>query len=248
MNENAGPYKGSTAIEARKRVLADLQEQGFLLGKRLRALRSASATAAAPSPSRACRAVVHQDPAAGRESASRPSSKGEITIVPENYKQIYLNWMRNIHDWCISRQLWWGHRIPAWPKGCGEIIVAREAPTNARSAAARQLEQDTDVLDTWFSSGLLAVHHARLARQDARSRRVLSHTLLITGYEILFFWVARMIMFGCHFMQGTSRIRPSRKPAAGRTRRNDSVPFRRSTFTPWCATPSARRCRRPRAT
>ena len=75
--------------------------------------------------------------------------------MPENYKQIYLNWMHNIHDWCISRQLWWGHRIPAWHCKCGEIIVARETPANCTKCGSDRLEQDTDVLDTWFSSGLL---------------------------------------------------------------------------------------------
>ena len=89
------------------------------------------------------------------DRATEVVENGEITIVPENYKQIYLNWMHNIHDWCISRQLWWGHRIPAWHCKCGEIIVAREAPAKCSKCGESELKQDTDVLDTWFSSGLL---------------------------------------------------------------------------------------------
>src|SRR5579872_7621901 len=89
------------------------------------------------------------------DKAIEAVESGEITILPENYKQIYLNWMRNIYDWCISRQLVWGHRIPAWTCGCGEVIVAREAPTRCGKCGSEKLEQVSDVLDTWFSSGLL---------------------------------------------------------------------------------------------
>jgi valyl-tRNA synthetase len=128
--------------------------------------------------------------------------KGYIRFTPENYGQIYLNWMRNIHDWCISRQLWWGHRIPAWyctNSGCKEVIVAREAPAACKCGNTK-LEQDTDVLDTWFSSGLLPF--TTLGWPDVtRDEEVFyPNSLMITGFDILFFWVARMIMMGCWFM------------------------------------------------
>ena len=126
--------------------------------------------------------------------------KGYIRFTPENYRQIYLNWMHNIHDWCISRQLWWGHRIPAWHcalrrNDCG----ARDAG-DVREVRRRELEQDPDVLDTWFSSGLLPF--TTLGWPEAtRDLEVFYPTsLLITGFDILFFWVARMIMLGCWFM------------------------------------------------
>ncbi|HMH07624.1 MAG TPA: class I tRNA ligase family protein, partial [Terriglobales bacterium] len=151
---------------------------------------------------------------------------GEITIAPENYKQIYLNWMHNIHDWCISRQLWWGHRIPAWHCPCGEIIVAREAPAQCHKCSGRELKQDMDVLDTWLSSGLLPFTTLGWPEKTRDQEVFYPTTLLITAYEILFFWVARMIMFGCHFMQG-HRQDPVLKQASGwGEKKDDGVPFR----------------------
>src|SRR5206468_7711113 len=133
------------------------------------------------------------------ERATEVVENGEITIVPENYKQIYLNWMRNIHDWCISRQLWWGHRIPAWHCSCGEIIVAREAPQKCAKCAGSELTQDRDVLDTWFSSGLLPFTTLGWPERTRDQEVFYPTSLLITAYDILFFWVARMIMMGIHF-------------------------------------------------
>ncbi len=151
---------------------------------------------------------------------------GEITIVPENYKQIYLNWMHNIHDWCISRQLWWGHRIPAWHCKCGEIIVAREAPAKCSKCGDSELKQDTDVLDTWFSSGLLPFTTLGWPEKTRDQEVFYPTTLLITAYEILFFWVARMIMFGCHFMQGHQQDPALKKASGWADKKDDSVPFR----------------------
>ncbi|MFZ3370756.1 MAG: class I tRNA ligase family protein, partial [Candidatus Sulfotelmatobacter sp.] len=151
---------------------------------------------------------------------------GEITIVPENYKQIYLNWMNNIHDWCISRQLWWGHRIPAWRCACGEIIVARETPQHCPKCGGSKLEQDTDVLDTWFSSGLLPFTTLGWPQKTRDQAVFYPTTLLITAYEILFFWVARMIMFGCHFMQGQEQDPAIKRASGWAEKRNDTVPFR----------------------
>ncbi len=129
-------------------------------------------------------------------------SSGALRFTPENNAAIYLQWMANLHDWCISRQLWWGHRIPAWHCGnCHKITVAREAPNTCPHCASSSLEQDPDVLDTWFSSALLPF--TSLGWPDAtRDLEVFyPNTLLITGFDILFFWVARMVMMGCHFMQ-----------------------------------------------
>jgi valyl-tRNA synthetase len=152
---------------------------------------------------------------------------GEITITPENYKQIYLNWMYNIHDWTISRQLWWGHRIPVWHCGdCQDVIVARETPAKCPKCGSAKLEQDTDVLDTWFSSGLLPFTTLGWPEKTRDAQVFYPTTLLITAYEILFFWVARMIMFGCHFMEGHEQDAAIKQASGWAEKKNDSVPFR----------------------
>jgi valyl-tRNA synthetase len=136
--------------------------------------------------------------------------------------------MYNIHDWCISRQLWWGHRIPAWRcSDCQEIIVAREAPTKCEKCGGAKLEQDTDVLDTWFSSGLLPFTTLGWP-QPTRDLDVFYPTsLMITGFDILFFWVARMIMLGCWFMMPPEKpAGPGDKPASPEEALRNSVPFR----------------------
>ena len=131
---------------------------------------------------------------------------GRIRFIPENYKQMYLNWMTNIHDWCISRQLWWGHRIPAWHCAeCREIMVAREAPAKCSRCGSARLEQDADVLDTWFSSGLLPMSAMGWPGKTRDLDAFYPTSLLITGFDILFFWVARMIMMGCHFLADHER-------------------------------------------
>jgi len=126
---------------------------------------------------------------------------GYIKFAPENYRTIYLNWMANLYDWCISRQLWWGHRIPAWHcTGCGEINVGTEPPTKCSKCGSSKLEQDTDVLDTWFSSGLLPASPLGWPEQTKELAAFYPTSLLITGFDILFFWVARMVMMNTFFM------------------------------------------------
>ncbi len=232
MNQNAGRYAGLDRYEARKRVLADLQEQGFLVAEKDYALSlgKCDRCGTVVEPRLSEQWFIKIQPLA--EKAIEAVESGEITIVPENYKQIYLNWMNNIYDWCISRQLWWGHRIPAWTCGdCGEIIVAREAPTKCLKCDSTKLEQVSDVLDTWFSSGLLPFTTLGWPEKTRDLEVFYPTTLLITAYEILFFWVARMIMFGCHFMQGHEQD-PALKRASGwlggpnGDKKNDSVPFR----------------------
>jgi valyl-tRNA synthetase len=226
MNQNAGPYAGLDRFAARKRVLEDLREQGFLVGEKDHtiALGKCDRCGVVVEPRLSTQWFIKIAPLAKRAAAAVES--GEITIVPENYKTIYLNWMNNIYDWCISRQLWWGHRIPAWHCGCGEIIVAREAPAKCTKCGDTRLTQDTDVLDTWFSSGLLPFTTLGWPEKTRDQQVFYPTTLLITAYEILFFWVARMIMFGCHFMDGHQQD-PKIKAASGwADKKDDSVPFR----------------------
>src|SRR5271156_4597202 len=232
MNQNAGAYAGLDRYEARKRVLVDLQEQGFLVGEKdyTLALGKCDRCGTVVEPRLSAQWFIKIQPLA--QKAIEAVESGEITIVPENYKQIYLNWMNNIYDWCISRQLWWGHRIPAWTcDGCKEVIVAREAPANCPKCGGKKLEQVSDVLDTWFSSGLLPFTTLGWPEKTRDLEVFYPTTLLITAYEILFFWVARMIMFGCHFMQGHEQD-PAIKKASGwadgksGAKKNDSVPFR----------------------
>ncbi len=226
MNANAGAYAGLDRYEARKRVLADLQEQGFLVAEKdyALALGKCDRCGTVVEPRLSEQWFIKIQPLA--QKAIEAVESGEITIVPENYKQIYLNWMNNIHDWCISRQLWWGHRIPAWRCACGEIIVARETPAKCPKCGGSSLVQDTDVLDTWFSSGLLPF--TTLGWPDKTRDQAVFYptTLLITAYEILFFWVARMIMFGCHFMQGHEQDPAIKKASGWAEKKNDTVPFR----------------------
>ncbi len=226
MNENAGPYAGLSRFAARERVLEDLRQQGFLVGEKdyTIAIGKCDRCGTVVEPRLSTQWFIKIKPLADR--ATEVVENGEITIVPENYKQIYLNWMHNIHDWCISRQLWWGHRIPAWHCKCGEIIVAREAPAKCSKCGESEVKQDTDVLDTWFSSGLLPFTTLGWPEKTRAQEVFYPTTLLITAYEILFFWVARMIMFGCHFMQGHQQD-PALKQASGwADKKDDSVPFR----------------------
>jgi valyl-tRNA synthetase len=227
MNANAGAYAGLDRFEARKKVLTDLQEQGFLVGEKdhTLSLGKCERCGTIVEPRLSEQWFIKIKSLADR--AKEAVESGEITIVPDNYRQIYLNWMNNIYDWCISRQLWWGHRIPAWTcDGCKEIIVAREAPSTCTKCGGAKLEQVTDVLDTWFSSGLLPFTTLGWPEKTRDQAVFYPTTLLITAYEILFFWVARMIMFGCHFMQEHEQD-PAIKTSNGWSGyKNDSVPFR----------------------
>jgi valyl-tRNA synthetase len=227
MNHNAGAYAGLDRYEARKRVLADLQEQGFLAGEKdhTLALGKCDRCGTVVEPRLSEQWFIKIKPLA--EKAIAAVESGEITIVPDNYRQIYLNWMNNIYDWCISRQLWWGHRIPAWTcAGCKEIIVTREAPAKCTKCGGVKLEQVSDVLDTWFSSGLLPFTTLGWPEKTRDQAVFYPTTLLITAYEILFFWVARMIMFGCHFMQGHEQDPGIKKASGWEDNKDDSVPFR----------------------
>jgi valyl-tRNA synthetase len=235
MNENAGAYAGLDRYEARERVLRDLNAQGLLgksreyvvpLGKCSRCK-----TVVEPRLSTQWFVAVNKKAKDGSASLGEKAiavvTSGEVTFVPENYKTIYLNWMENLHDWCISRQLWWGHRIPAWHCAqCREITVAREAPAKCPKCGSAELAQDPDVLDTWFSSGLLPMS-ALGWPDETRDLEVFYPTsLLITGFDILFFWVARMIMLNCHFLPHHRQDAAIKQASGYGERRDDSVPYR----------------------
>ena len=227
MNANAGAYAGLDRYEARKRVLADLEAQGFLVGEKdhTLSLGKCERCGTVVEPRLSEQWFIKIKPLADR--AREVVERGEITIVPDNYRQIYLNWMDNIYDWCISRQLWWGHRIPAWTcAACKEIIVAREAPSSCTKCGGARVDQDTDVLDTWFSSGLLPFTTLGWPDKTRDLDVFYPNTLLITGFDILFFWLARMIMFGCHFMQGHEQDATMKQASGDVAQKNDSVPFR----------------------
>ena len=225
MNQNAGAYAGLDRYEARKRVLADLKEQGFLVGEKdyTLGLGKCERCGTVVEPRLSAQWFVKIKPLA--DHAIKVVENGEITIVPENFKQMYLNWMYNIHDWCISRQLWWGHRIPAWHcEDCSQFIVAREAPSQCPCGG--KLEQDPDVLDTWFSSGFLPFTTLGWPKKTRDQEVFYPTTLLITAYEIVFLWVSRMIMTGCYFMKDHQQD-PAIKQASGwAEKKDDSVPFR----------------------
>jgi valyl-tRNA synthetase len=203
MNQNAGPYQGLDRFEARQKVLEDLEQGGFLVGVKdyVVPLGKCGRCKTIVEPRLSTQWFVKIQPLADRAIAV--VENGDVKFVPENYSKTYFEWMRNIHDWCISRQLWWGHRIPAWHcKDCPEIIVARETPTQCTKCGGSHLEQDNDVLDTWFSSGLLPCSALGWPDSTPDLDAFYPTTLLITGFDILFFWVARMIMMNCHFMRG----------------------------------------------
>jgi len=226
MNANAGPYAGLDRFAARERVVQDLATQGFLVGTKdyTIALGKCDRSGTIVEPRLSTQWFVKIAPLAKR--AIEVVEKGYIRFTPENYGQIYLNWMHNIHDWCISRQLWWGHRIPAWyctNNECKEVMVAREAPAACKCGSTK-LEQDTDVLDTWFSSGLLPFTTLGWPEATRDLEVFYPNSLMITGFDILFFWVARMIMLGCWFMMPPHK--PGKKVDADDDALRASVPFR----------------------
>ena len=237
MNENAGAYAGLERFEAREAVLRDLRTQGLLAAEKDYVVPIGKCdrcgTIVEPRLSTQWFMAMTKPARDGSPSLAQRAievvENGSIRFTPENYRRIYLQWMTNIYDWCISRQLWWGHRIPAWycanPK-CREIVVARETPAKCPKCGGTRLEQETDVLDTWFSSGLLPFPTLGWPEQTRDQAVFYPTSLLITAYEILFFWVARMIMFGCHFMPGHRQDAAIRELSGWNDRPDDSVPFR----------------------
>jgi valyl-tRNA synthetase len=197
MTTAAGVYAGKDRFDARKEVLADLEKQGLLEKVEPYALSLSNCYRCKTivEPLASTQWFVKMKPLA--EPAIQAVDEGRITFVPANWVATWNQWMHNIRDWCISRQLWWGHRIPAWYcEGCGKMIIAREDPTACPDCGSASLTQETDVLDTWFSSGLWPFSTLGWPDDTADLRAFYPTSLLITGFDILFFWVARMVMLG----------------------------------------------------
>jgi len=200
MNENAGAYARLERFAARKKIVEDLQAQDYLekIEEHINAIGHCERSRTIVEPRISTQWFCRMQPLA--EPAIAAVERGDIQMVPENRRTEYLNWMRNIRDWTLSRQLWWGHQIPAWYcVNCNHIIVAREEPKACPECGSSKLRQDPDVLDTWFSSGLWPFSTLGWPEKTADFERYYPTSLLITAYDILFFWVARMIMMGLHF-------------------------------------------------
>jgi len=197
MNENAGPYAGLDRYEARRQVVKDLEAGGYLLQveDHQHALGHCQRCDTIVEPMVSLQWFVKMKPLA--QPAIEKVVNGEIQFIPERFTRVYTNWMENIRDWCISRQLWWGHRIPVWYcQECGEIICSREDPVTCPSCASSQLVQDEDVLDTWFSSALWPFSTLGWPDDSDDMRHFYPTSVLVTGRDIIFFWVARMIFSG----------------------------------------------------
>ena len=230
INANGGAYVGLDRYAARKRIVEDLEAQGLLAGVKdhVHNVGHCDRCNTVVEPRLSTQWFVKIQPLADKAIAAvTPDAQGNkaIRIVPEQYERIYLEWMGNIHDWCISRQLWWGHRIPAWHcPVCHKITVAKQDPTSCAHCGSDQITQETDVLDTWFSSGLLPVSVFGWPDITPENRADFDTfyptSLLVTGFDILFFWVARMIMLGCWFSTDVKMPDGSERPLG------ESVPFR----------------------
>jgi len=197
MTADAGPYAGLDRFEARRRVVADLEEQGLVekIEPYQLPLSKCQRCKTPVEPLISTQWFVRTKPLA--EPAIEAVRSGRIRFVPENWTKTYFEWMYNIRDWCISRQLWWGHRIPAWHcAACGGITVGRQDPAACAHCGAADIAQDPDVLDTWFSSALWPFSTLGWPDDTEDLRKFYPTSLLITGFDILFFWVARMIMMG----------------------------------------------------
>ncbi|KAB8134725.1 valine--tRNA ligase [Gracilibacillus oryzae] len=193
MNENAGKYQGLDRFECRKQIVKDLQAEGILfeIEDHMHSVGHSERSGAVVEPYLSTQWFVKMQPLADNAVAMQNGSDEEkVHFVPDRFEKTYLRWMENIRDWCISRQLWWGHRIPAWyHKETGEVYVGKEAPEDAEN-----WEQDTDVLDTWFSSALWPFSTLNWPdTEDEDFKHFFPTNALVTGYDIIFFWVARMI-------------------------------------------------------
>ena len=201
INENGGPYNGMDRYECRKAIVKDLEEQGYLIktedyshnvGTCYRCHNDVE-------PLISAQWFVKMEPLA--KEALRVVREGEVKFVPERFAKTYTNWMENVHDWCISRQLWWGHQIPAWTcADCGHITVDRADPTCCAKCGSKNITREEDVLDTWFSSALWPFSTLGWPDKTPELDYFYPTSVLVTGYDIIFFWVARMIFSGCEQM------------------------------------------------
>lgn len=200
INENGGPYTGLDRFECRKRMWEDMRAAGLVIKEQPYTLNVPRSQRGGEivEPMISTQWFVRIQPLA--QAALQAVREGRVKIVPERFTKVYYNWLENIEDWCISRQLWWGHRIPVWYcDDCGEITVSREDPAHCAHCQSARIHQDEDVLDTWFSSGLWPFSTLGWPEDTPDLRYFYPTSVLETGYDILFFWVARMIMFGLEF-------------------------------------------------
>lgn len=201
MNDLAGKYAGMDRFECRKQIVADLEEQGFLdrIEDYEHGVGHCYRCKTVVEPTTSLQWFVSVKPLADKAVAAVRDER--INIYPKTWYNTFYSWMDNIRDWCISRQIWWGHRIPAWTcQDCGEIIVETTDPTSCPKCKSDKLVQETDVLDTWFSSALWPFSTMGWPEQTKELSTFYPTSVLITSFDILFFWVARMMMMGLHFM------------------------------------------------
>jgi valyl-tRNA synthetase len=202
MNDQAGPYAGLDRFACRKQLVADLQAQGVLerIEEHVHQVGHSERTGAVIEPYLSTQWFVKMKPLAEAAIAAQKADGKGVNFVPERFEKIYLHWIENVRDWCISRQLWWGHRIPAWYcEDCGEIIVASAAPAVCPKCGGTHLRQDEDVLDTWFSSALWPFSTLGWPSDSDDMKRYYPTDVLVTGYDIIYFWVARMIFSALEF-------------------------------------------------
>jgi valyl-tRNA synthetase len=200
VNENGGPYQGQDRFECRKKLWEDMRSAGLVI-------KEEDYTLNVPRAQRGGEIIepmISTQWFLRMETLAKPALEamhsGQIRIVPEHFTKVYYNWLENIQDWCISRQLWWGHRIPVWYcQDCQEVMVSREDPASCSHCGSSLLEQDPDVLDTWFSSALWPFSTLGWPDETPDYQYFYPTTMMETAYDILFFWVARMIMFGLEF-------------------------------------------------
>lgn len=213
MNKNAGKYQGMDRFDCRKQVVKDLENEGLLIEaeEHVHSVGHSERSGAVVEPYLSTQWFVAMKPLADRAIEAQKKGEG-VRFVPERFEKIYFNWIENVRDWCISRQLWWGHRIPAWYCGkCNEMTVARQEPKTCPHCGSEQLKQDEDVLDTWFSSGLWPFTTLGWPEQTEDLKRYYPTDVLLTGYDIIYFWVARMIFLALKF--------------------TDDIPFKNVLFT-----------------
>ena len=200
INENGGKYAGMPALEARKQIVKDLDEAGFLI--KIEPIKHNVGTCyrcgTVVEPRVSTQWFVKMEPLA--KPAIDAVKGGDIRFIPERMDKVYYNWMENIKDWCISRQLWWGHQIPAWYCECGETIVSETVPTVCPKCGGTHLTRDPDTLDTWFSSALWPFSTLGWPDNTEELKYFYPTNTLVTGYDIIFFWVARMIFSGLEHM------------------------------------------------
>lgn len=201
LNANAGPYQGQTMEEARRNIVSQLEDEGLLesVEPHQHSVGHCDRCSNIVEPIVTNQWYVRMEPLA--KPAREAVANGDTKIIPERFERVYFNWMDNIRDWCISRQLWWGHRIPVWYcDACNQVIVAIDDPTECSACGSRDLVQDEDVLDTWFSSGLWTHSTLGWPGETDDVDYFYPTSVMETGYDIIFFWVARMMMMGIENM------------------------------------------------